>query len=230
MLCQQRRRPQASRPLLNTDGCRSDSRIRECRSGRQWWRMLTGPEPHQMCDADPHREGGPWDHITHPQHAGRTRACHLTPINYSWANGSPGSGNNRKESSACASAIVLNSRSCDERRGGHRRSGCAFDRGPAFPPASRWRGAAVRCGRGFARAGQVTEGLTATEQAMEQAERTGARWLFPESLRIRGELLLLQAEAGAPVSAEDHFVKRLTGHNGKVRCPGNCAPLSCCRQ
>ena len=85
---------------------------------------------------------------------------------------------------------------------------------------------------GFARAGRVAEGLATAEQALEQAEHTGARWLFPESLRIRGELLLLQAEAGAPVSAEDHFVKRLTGHNGKVRCPGNCAPLrvlrDCC--
>jgi hypothetical protein len=49
----------------------------------------------------------------------------------------------------------------------------------------------------FARAGKIAEGLAAVEQAIERAERTGARWLFPESLRVRGELLLLQAETGA---------------------------------
>jgi predicted ATPase len=60
---------------------------------------------------------------------------------------------------------------------------------------------------GFARAGQVTEGLAATEQAMERAERTGARSQFPESLRIRGELLLLQDATGA--AAEAHFRQAL---------------------
>jgi hypothetical protein len=60
---------------------------------------------------------------------------------------------------------------------------------------------------GFARAGQVAEGLAATEQAMERAERTGARSQFPESLRIRGELLLLQDATGA--TAEAHFRQAL---------------------
>jgi predicted ATPase len=62
---------------------------------------------------------------------------------------------------------------------------------------------------GFARAGQVAEGLTAAEQAMEQGERTGGRWLFPESLRIKGELLLLQAATGAVAAAEAHFRQAL---------------------
>jgi predicted ATPase len=62
---------------------------------------------------------------------------------------------------------------------------------------------------GFARAGQVAEGLAATEQAMERAERTGARWQFPESLRIRGELLLLQDATGAVAAAEHHFRQAL---------------------
>jgi predicted ATPase len=62
---------------------------------------------------------------------------------------------------------------------------------------------------GFSRAGQVAEGLAATERAMEQAEHTGARWQFPESLRIKGELLLLQAETGAAAAAETHFRKAL---------------------
>ena len=62
---------------------------------------------------------------------------------------------------------------------------------------------------GFARAGQVADGLAAAEQAIERAERTEARWLFPESLRIRGELLLLEAATGAAVAAEDHFGQAL---------------------
>jgi predicted ATPase len=62
---------------------------------------------------------------------------------------------------------------------------------------------------GFARAGQIADGLAAAEQAIERAERTEARWLFPESLRIRGELLLLQAATGAAAVAEDHFRQAL---------------------
>ena len=62
---------------------------------------------------------------------------------------------------------------------------------------------------GFARAGQIGDGLAAAEQAIERAERTEARWLFPESLRLRGELLLLQAATGAAAAAEDHFRQAL---------------------
>jgi predicted ATPase/DNA-binding winged helix-turn-helix (wHTH) protein len=62
---------------------------------------------------------------------------------------------------------------------------------------------------GFARAGQIADGLAAAEQAIERAERTEARWLFPESLRIRDELLLLQAATGAAAAAEDHFRQAL---------------------
>ena len=61
----------------------------------------------------------------------------------------------------------------------------------------------------FARAGQIAEGLAAAERAMERAERTGARWLFPESLRIRGKLLLLQGGTGAVAAAEHDFREAL---------------------
>jgi predicted ATPase/DNA-binding winged helix-turn-helix (wHTH) protein len=62
---------------------------------------------------------------------------------------------------------------------------------------------------GFARSGQIADGLATTEHAIERAERTEARWLFPESLRIRGELLLLQAATDAAAAAEDHFRRAL---------------------
>jgi predicted ATPase len=62
---------------------------------------------------------------------------------------------------------------------------------------------------GFARAGQIADGLAVAEQTIERAERTEARWLFPESLRIRGELLLLQAATGATAAAEEHFRQAL---------------------
>ena len=67
----------------------------------------------------------------------------------------------------------------------------------------------IELAKGFGHAGQAAEGLAAVEQVIERAERTEARWLFPESLRIRGELLLLQAATGAEDAAEDHFRQAL---------------------
>jgi predicted ATPase/DNA-binding winged helix-turn-helix (wHTH) protein len=61
----------------------------------------------------------------------------------------------------------------------------------------------------FARAGKIAEGLASVARAMERAERTGTRLLFPELLRFRGELLLLQAETGAVAAAEHHFRQAL---------------------
>jgi hypothetical protein len=62
---------------------------------------------------------------------------------------------------------------------------------------------------GFGSAGQIAEGLAAAEQAIARAERTEVRWAFPESLRIKGELLLLQGATGAENAAEDHFRQAL---------------------
>jgi predicted ATPase len=62
---------------------------------------------------------------------------------------------------------------------------------------------------GFGRAGQPAEGLAAVEQAIERAEHTEARWFFPESLRIKGGLLLLQAADGAVAAAEAYFRQAL---------------------
>jgi predicted ATPase/DNA-binding winged helix-turn-helix (wHTH) protein len=62
---------------------------------------------------------------------------------------------------------------------------------------------------GFGRAGQIAAGLAAAEQAIERAEHTEARWIFPESLRIKGELLLSQAADGAAAAAEAHFRQAL---------------------
>jgi predicted ATPase len=62
---------------------------------------------------------------------------------------------------------------------------------------------------GFARAGQIADGLAVAKQAIERAERTNARWMFPESLRIKGELLLSQAAIGAENAAEDYFWQAL---------------------
>jgi predicted ATPase len=61
----------------------------------------------------------------------------------------------------------------------------------------------------FGRAGQTTDGLAAAEQAIEQAAQTEGRWVLPESLRIKGELLLLQAADGATAAADDHFRQAL---------------------
>jgi hypothetical protein len=55
---------------------------------------------------------------------------------------------------------------------------------------------------GLGRAGQTADGLIAVAQAIERAERTEARWLSAELLRVKGELLLLQRADGAAAEAQ----------------------------
>jgi predicted ATPase len=61
----------------------------------------------------------------------------------------------------------------------------------------------------FARAGKIAEGLAAAALAMERAEHTETHWLFPELLRTKVELLLLQDATGAVAAAEGHFRQAL---------------------
>lgn len=55
----------------------------------------------------------------------------------------------------------------------------------------------MTCSRVFvrvsSRADQVSEGLSAVEEAIERSEHTEERWLIAESLRMKDELLLLRA-------------------------------------
>jgi predicted ATPase/DNA-binding winged helix-turn-helix (wHTH) protein len=55
---------------------------------------------------------------------------------------------------------------------------------------------------GLRRAGNIAEGSTVVEQAIDRCERIEERWLFAELLRLRGELLLL---SGKYAKAEDSF-------------------------
>jgi predicted ATPase len=57
----------------------------------------------------------------------------------------------------------------------------------------------------LAGAGEVAEGLTTIDEALARSERDEERWCVAELLRIKGELLLLQAGLNAVVTAEDHF-------------------------
>jgi predicted ATPase len=57
------------------------------------------------------------------------------------------------------------------------------------------------------RAGQIADGLTVAEQAIERCEQTNERWLFPELLRIKGDLML-RNESDTP-KAEDSFREAL---------------------
>jgi predicted ATPase len=47
------------------------------------------------------------------------------------------------------------------------------------------------------RTGQIADGLTMAEQAIERCEQTNERWLFAELLRIKGELMLRKESATA---------------------------------
>jgi predicted ATPase len=55
------------------------------------------------------------------------------------------------------------------------------------------------------RAGQITDGLAAIEEAIDRSERSEERWATAELLRVKGELLLLRGAPGAAAAAEDHF-------------------------
>jgi predicted ATPase/DNA-binding winged helix-turn-helix (wHTH) protein len=57
--------------------------------------------------------------------------------------------------------------------------------------------------------GEVPQGLTVLDGALDRTERTGGRWYVAELLRIKGELLLLQGAPGAAGAAEDHFRQAL---------------------
>ncbi len=67
----------------------------------------------------------------------------------------------------------------------------------------------ARMASAFARAGQVSDGLAAIEEAVAWTERSEERWCLPELLRIEGELTLLGATEGRACSAEDHLRQAL---------------------
>jgi predicted ATPase len=58
-------------------------------------------------------------------------------------------------------------------------------------------------------AGQIADGLPAIEEMIIRSEHTEERWLIAESLRVKGELLLLRGEPGAEATAEGHFRQAL---------------------
>jgi predicted ATPase len=59
------------------------------------------------------------------------------------------------------------------------------------------------------RAGQIADGLAMIEEAILRSERSEERWIIAELLRIKGELVLLQAAPGAAAAAEGHFRQAL---------------------
>ena len=67
----------------------------------------------------------------------------------------------------------------------------------------------ARMAMALGRAGQITEGLAAIDEALVRTEVTEERWLIAEFLRMKGELLLLQDKVGAAPAAEDQFRQAL---------------------
>ncbi len=59
------------------------------------------------------------------------------------------------------------------------------------------------------RAGQIAEGLAAADAAIARSEQTENRWIIAETLRIKGELLLLPNTPEAATEAETHFRQAL---------------------
>jgi predicted ATPase len=58
---------------------------------------------------------------------------------------------------------------------------------------------------GLGKAGQIADALDAIDDAIARAERTEELWQFPELLRVKGELILLQGAAPQTAAAEDYF-------------------------
>jgi predicted ATPase len=62
---------------------------------------------------------------------------------------------------------------------------------------------------GFTAAGQVARGLAVADEALAQSEKNDERWIFAELLRIKGELVLMQAGPKASALAQNHFQQSL---------------------
>jgi predicted ATPase/DNA-binding winged helix-turn-helix (wHTH) protein len=58
---------------------------------------------------------------------------------------------------------------------------------------------------GLAGAGQALRGLAVVDEALALSDKSEERWILPELLRLKGELLLLQDARNAAAAAEDHF-------------------------
>jgi predicted ATPase len=69
--------------------------------------------------------------------------------------------------------------------------------------------AAVYTAEGLAKAGQIVDALDAIDDAIARAERTEELWQFPELLRAKGELVLLQGVAPQAAAAKDYFRQAL---------------------
>ena len=72
--------------------------------------------------------------------------------------------------------------------------------------------------RGLGRAGRVSEGMETIDQALTLSERYEEFWCFPELLRDKGELHLLQGSGDAVLAAEDCFQRALdwAGRDGTL--------------
>ena len=72
--------------------------------------------------------------------------------------------------------------------------------------------------RGLGRAGRISEGMAAIDQALTVCKRYEEFWCFPELLRNTGELHLLQGSGDAFLKAEDCFQQALdwTGRDGTL--------------
>jgi predicted ATPase/DNA-binding winged helix-turn-helix (wHTH) protein len=63
--------------------------------------------------------------------------------------------------------------------------------------------------RGLGRAGRVSEGLEAIDQALSLTKHREERWCRPELLRTKGELHLLEGSTDAAIATEDCFRQAL---------------------
>ena len=64
-------------------------------------------------------------------------------------------------------------------------------------------------GEGLGVAGEVVRGLAVVDDALARSEKSEERWILPELLRLKGELILLQDTPHAAAGAHGHFEQSL---------------------
>jgi predicted ATPase len=97
--------------------------------------------------------------------------------------------------------------SCGDVVGGLRLLRAGFDElGESMPPLDYvWFQSELA--EALGRAGQIADGLTVAEQAIERCEQTNEQWLCAELLRVKGDLMLRKKSTAA--KAEDSFREAL---------------------
>ena len=102
---------------------------------------------------------------------------------------------------------------------------------PAINFSLRYTGLLCELASALGRSGEVAQGLTVIDRALERSERNDERWCAAELFRVKGELVLLEDAEGAGTAAERHFhhgldwARKQEARSWELRCATSLAAL-----